>query len=167
MNATDPTPDPMDPLEAAEQIAAFLAAWPPVDLIERVWADKAYPLTAQALHALLVERLRWHDRLAESDQERDRITAELAALKEISRGYCPECGRGDAAPSVEDWERERHRAERLAAVVERVEFAQGEIRSLATVAEMSRAGALSAAADMLAHALAGVADADIDAPKET
>ena len=35
----------------------------------------------------------------------------LAALREVARGYCPQCGRGDAAPTVADWERERQRAD--------------------------------------------------------
>lgn len=37
--------------------------------------------------------------------------AELAKLRAVSRGYCPHCGRGDCAPRLEDWERERQRAE--------------------------------------------------------
>lgn len=36
---------------------------------------------------------------------------ELAALRTVARGYCPACGRGDAAPSVEDWEQQRQRAD--------------------------------------------------------
>ncbi|MDX5569531.1 hypothetical protein PYK79_48430 [Streptomyces sp. ID05-04B] len=35
----------------------------------------------------------------------------LAELREVARGYCPACGRGDAAPTVEDWEREKQRAD--------------------------------------------------------
>lgn len=35
----------------------------------------------------------------------------LAALRQVARGYCPACGRGDAAPTVDDWERERQRAD--------------------------------------------------------
>lgn len=35
----------------------------------------------------------------------------LAALRQVARGYCPECGRGDAAPTVEDWEQQRQRAD--------------------------------------------------------
>jgi hypothetical protein len=40
-----------------------------------------------------------------------RSETELAALRQVARGYCPACGRGDAAPTVADWERERQRAE--------------------------------------------------------
>lgn len=46
------------------------------------------------------------------EEELHRLRAELAALREVSRGYCPACGRGDAAPTVEDWEWERRRADR-------------------------------------------------------
>jgi hypothetical protein len=43
--------------------------------------------------------------------EYQQLTAELAALRQVARGYCPHCGRGDAAPTVADWERERQRAD--------------------------------------------------------
>jgi hypothetical protein len=36
---------------------------------------------------------------------------QLEALQAVARGYCPACGRGDAGPTVEDWERERQRAD--------------------------------------------------------
>jgi hypothetical protein len=45
-----------------------------------------------------------------SDQY-DTLCNELAALRAVARGYCPQCGRGDAAPTVTDWERDRKRAE--------------------------------------------------------
>ena len=48
------------------------------------------------------------------------LEAELAALRVVSRGYCPSCGRGDAAPTVEHWERERQRADKAEAALERV-----------------------------------------------
>jgi hypothetical protein len=35
----------------------------------------------------------------------------LAELRQVARGYCPECGRGDAAPTVEDWEGQKRRAD--------------------------------------------------------
>lgn len=46
-----------------------------------------------------------------------RAESELAALRQVSRGYCPQCGRGDAAPTVQDWQQERDRAQRLAATL--------------------------------------------------
>lgn len=39
----------------------------------------------------------------------------LDALRAVARGYCPACGRGDAAPTVQDWEQQRQRAERAEA----------------------------------------------------
>jgi septal ring factor EnvC (AmiA/AmiB activator) len=36
---------------------------------------------------------------------------QLAALRQVARGYCPDCGRGDAAPTVEDWEQQKQRAD--------------------------------------------------------
>ncbi|MEU8469543.1 hypothetical protein AB0F30_16740 [Streptomyces sp. NPDC029006] len=54
-----------------------------------------------------------------SDQY-DALCTELAALREVARGYCPHCGRGDAAPTVTDWEAERQRAEQAEAVITRV-----------------------------------------------
>jgi hypothetical protein len=38
------------------------------------------------------------------------LERQLAALRAVARGYCPACGRGDAAPTVEDWENERQNA---------------------------------------------------------
>jgi hypothetical protein len=40
-----------------------------------------------------------------------RSETELAALRQVARGYCPACGRGDAAPTVADWEQQRQRAD--------------------------------------------------------
>ena len=58
--------------------------------------------------------------------EADFVLAELrtelgavAALRQVSRGYCPACGRSDAAPTVADWEAERQRAEAAEAALER------------------------------------------------
>lgn len=41
--------------------------------------------------------------------------AELAALRQVARGYCPACGRGDCAPTVEDWEQQKQRADQAEA----------------------------------------------------
>lgn len=51
------------------------------------------------------------DNLDQLYAETARLTAGLAALRTVARGYCPACGRGDAAPTVEDWEREKQRAD--------------------------------------------------------
>lgn len=54
-----------------------------------------------------------------SDQY-DALCNELAALRAVARGYCPACGRGDAAPTVADWEQQKRRAEQAEAAIERV-----------------------------------------------
>lgn len=41
----------------------------------------------------------------------DALYDELAALRRVSRGYCPACGRGDAAPTGADWEQQKQRAD--------------------------------------------------------
>lgn len=46
-----------------------------------------------------------------NDIELTALYDQLDALRAVSRGYCPACGRGDAAPTVAEWETERHRAE--------------------------------------------------------
>ncbi|GKQ35160.1 hypothetical protein [Streptomyces sp. A012304] len=44
--------------------------------------------------------------------EYNQLIADLAALRAVARGYCPACGRGDAAPTADDWEQQRQRADR-------------------------------------------------------
>ncbi|NUR04229.1 MAG: hypothetical protein HOY79_49335 [Streptomyces sp.] len=51
-------------------------------------------------------------RLEAAIQALGAAETELAALRKVARGYCPACGRGDCAPTVQDWEAERQRAER-------------------------------------------------------
>lgn len=46
-----------------------------------------------------------------SDQY-DQLCDQLDALQAVARGYCPECGRGDAGPTAEHWEQQRKRAAR-------------------------------------------------------
>lgn len=42
---------------------------------------------------------------------------ELAALRAVSGGYCPACGRGDAGPTVDDWEQQKQRADQAEAKI--------------------------------------------------
>ena len=37
--------------------------------------------------------------------------AALKELRAVARDYCPHCGRGDAAPTVTDWEQQKQRAD--------------------------------------------------------
>jgi hypothetical protein len=46
---------------------------------------------------------------------------ELAALRTVARGYCPACGRGDAAPTVADWEEQKQRAGFYEAALARIQ----------------------------------------------
>ncbi|MFF6781407.1 hypothetical protein [Streptomyces sp. NPDC012510] len=65
----------------------------------------------------MTDRIRLDD-LTSNDL--DQLYAELEALRAVARGYCPACGRGDAAPTVEDWEHERDRAQRAEAALREV-----------------------------------------------
>jgi hypothetical protein len=42
-----------------------------------------------------------------TDIELDQLYDQLAALREVSRGYCPHCGRGDCTPDVDAYEQQR------------------------------------------------------------
>ncbi|MFI5473172.1 hypothetical protein ACIA6D_23395 [Streptomyces cacaoi] len=55
--------------------------------------------------------------LASAATRAARAEHELAALRQVSRGYCPACGRGDAAPTVADWEQQKQRADQLDTVL--------------------------------------------------
>jgi hypothetical protein len=55
-----------------------------------------------------------------SDQY-DQLCNQLEALRAVARGYCPHCGRGDAAPTVDDWQRERRRADEAEVALARVQ----------------------------------------------
>jgi hypothetical protein len=45
---------------------------------------------------------------------------QLAELRAVARGYCPACGRGDAAPTVDDWEQQKQRADQFAVTLDEV-----------------------------------------------
>jgi hypothetical protein len=57
------------------------------------------------------------DWVAVRDREMEQLRARVAELEQVSRGYCPDCGRGDCAPTGEDWDRERKRAQRAEAAL--------------------------------------------------
>ena len=118
----------------------------------RVAAEQA-TLNARAFNAVLPalreagEWLPLSARKAVAVAVVDELKPELdapAALREVARGYCPECGRGDAAPTVQDWERERDERGRLeianralnTAAVEAVERAERAEALAATPREL-------------------------------
>ena len=49
--------------------------------------------------------------LAAAIEALGKAETELAALREVARGYCPECGRGDASPTAQQWEEQKQRAD--------------------------------------------------------
>lgn len=57
---------------------------------------------------------------AEQRARAEQAEAELTALKTITTGYCPECGRGDCSPTASQWYQQVQRADRADAAIERV-----------------------------------------------
>lgn len=55
-----------------------------------------------------------------TDDDLDQLYGQLDALRTVARGYCPACGRGDAAPTVTDWEQQKQRADQADGTVGRV-----------------------------------------------
>lgn len=55
-----------------------------------------------------------------TDRELDELYNDLAALREVARSYCPHCGRGDATPTVADWEQQKQRADQAETETARV-----------------------------------------------
>lgn len=47
----------------------------------------------------------------------DALYEQLDALQAVARGYCPACGRGDAAPTADQWYEQRQRADQAEAKV--------------------------------------------------
>jgi hypothetical protein len=51
----------------------------------------------------------------------DTAQDELAALRAVSGGYCPACGRGDCSPTADQWYAQRQRADRAEAALAHVQ----------------------------------------------
>jgi hypothetical protein len=70
-------------------------------------------------------------------------------------GYCPACGRGDAAPTADDWEQQRQRADRAEAELrdrvhaDSADAAAGSYARRAEQAEQEAADTATAAAMMV------------------
>jgi hypothetical protein len=87
----------------------------------------AATITAEQLAQLYADLDRYEEVLATLNEtlvarskQTARAEADLAALRQVARGYCPACGRGDAAPTVADWEQQKTRADRAEATLDRV-----------------------------------------------
>ncbi|MFI9154525.1 hypothetical protein [Streptomyces sp. NPDC053367] len=94
-----------------------------------------------------------------TDAELDQLYNDLAALREVARGYCPECGRGDASPTAQQWLDQRLRADQAeellaiahdtsnkseaarACAVQRAERAEAAIARVRALADVIAAGA--------------------------
>ncbi|MET7429591.1 hypothetical protein ABZT16_11415 [Streptomyces flaveolus] len=81
------------------------------------WAERNNSPQYASMRRPETVRQNAHERAAAVLAELKPELDALAALRAVARGYCPHCGRGDAAPSVTDWERERQRAEAAEAKV--------------------------------------------------
>lgn len=93
-----------------------------------------------------------------NDAELDELYDDLDELRAVARGYCPACGRGDAAPTVEHWEEQRDRASQAeqqlrltdamrqqnldaaAAAVQRAERAEAALARIQALADEHPAG---------------------------
>ena len=85
----------LTPEQAAAEVADFLRVFPSEDLIERAWADRAYPLRRDALQALLDEQAAQADALRAVYRERAHLLAFIASLFPSHIGYTD--------PSEPDW----------------------------------------------------------------
>ena len=122
--------------------AAFLAAgteWEHARIVWYAHADAALRAIQPELDRLGKELDAAAESIAHGTVEINRLETELAALREVSRGYCPACGRGDAAPTVADWERERQRAD----------AAEAALREVLAVAAVIDANGIKWAADSI------------------
>jgi hypothetical protein len=70
-------------------------------------------LTSDALDQLYDDLDRYEEVQGEMNERAIDHARQLAALRQVARGYCPACGRGDAAPTVEDWEQQKQRADQV------------------------------------------------------
>jgi hypothetical protein len=74
------------------------------------WAERNNSPQYASMRRPETVRQNAHERAAAVLAELKPELDALAALRAVARGYCPACGRGDAAPSVADWEQQRKRA---------------------------------------------------------
>jgi hypothetical protein len=92
-------------------------------------------LRQQDLDLLYNDLDRYDDAIGELNETNINMARELAALRAVARGYCPHCGRGDAAPTVEDWEQQKQRADHAEAALEQVRDACDRLRRASVLAD--------------------------------
>lgn len=96
----------------------------------------AMPIRVDEYNQLVAENNRLASELGDYDQRVEQLTSELAALRAVARGYCPACGRGDAAPTTDDWEQQKQRADQAEA--ERDELRDENAAVEAKLSDMAR-----------------------------
>lgn len=89
-------------------------------MTDRHTADSITDDALDALYQQLEDDAKVIRYLESQEQRLLQVEGELTALRQVARGYCPACGRGDAAPTVADWEQQKQRADRAEAALERV-----------------------------------------------
>jgi hypothetical protein len=91
------------------------------DALDQLYADlDRYEEVLATLNETLVNR----------SKQTARAEADLAALRQVARDYCPACGRGDAAPTVADWEQQKTRADHAEATLDRVRALRDDLRGI-------------------------------------
>lgn len=100
-------------LPAQEMATDILAAL--LDGAEREPRTRLDDLTSDDLDRLYDDLDRYAEVLGEMNEQAVTNAKQLAALREVARGYCPACGRGDCAPTADQWYKQRQRADRAEA----------------------------------------------------
>lgn len=81
----------------------------------------------------------WHsakDRARKHHTRAEKAEAELDALKTVTTGYCPHCGRGDCSPTADQWLEQRQRADRAEDAIARVRAWAAQTQHGAAAAEV-------------------------------
>ena len=73
-------------------------------------------MTDDQLDHLYDDLDRYAEVLGEMNETITQQTRDLAVLRQVARGYCPACGRGDATPTLADWEQQRQKLNAVAAL---------------------------------------------------
>lgn len=104
--------------QADNVLAVLYREWPWL----RAAAEDASPVPGSERE----QRIRLDDLTSDA---LDALYEQLAALRQVARGYCPTCGRGDADPTVADWEQQKKRADHAEATLEVLRTALASIKA--------------------------------------
>ncbi|MFD9630109.1 hypothetical protein [Streptomyces violascens] len=76
-----------------------------------------------------ITRLAVRGAMTVRDAELEQLRAQLAALTEIARGYCPHCGRGDATPTTDQYLEQVRIANNADIILDRVRAIAADLRN--------------------------------------